>query len=355
MKRRYDIDWIRDITVLSIIFYHSLVIFFRRESAVMFVRAGVDLPFCIYTEAIMSRICMPLLFLLAGYSAKYSLEKRTVIEFILNRVKKLLLPFLIVSFTLNPIVSYIYGITQGREISFGQHMLKFVTSISKDFEGRTTGYSPMHLWFLLFLFVFSIVCVPILSKWKNQNLQEKLAGFFQKPGMLLLLVIPYPFIFMLEIMDEMNPIAYLYLFLVGYLLATSENYQQALDRDKWFYTILAIVTIGISLYAWFGYQGGGNYLLAFSVKAARMLSPLAIMGLGHSYIKNENSKVLAYLNQANFPIYLIHMLVLTAVGYGVLQCSINPVIQFIMINLISYGICFGIFEIYRRGCQKIRG
>lgn len=95
MKRRYDIDWIRDITVLSIIFFHSLIIFFTRESAVMFVRSGVDLPFCIYAEAIMGRICMPLLFLLAGSSAKYSLEKRTVKEFILNRVKKLLVPFLI--------------------------------------------------------------------------------------------------------------------------------------------------------------------------------------------------------------------------------------------------------------------
>lgn len=355
MKRRYDIDWIRDITVLSIIFFHSLIIFFTRESAVMFVRSGVDLPFCIYAEAIMGRICMPLLFLLAGYSAKYSLEKRTVKEFILNRVKKLLMPFLLVSFTLNPIVSYIYGITQGREISFGQHMLKFMTSISKDFEGRTTGYSPMHVWFLLFLFVFSIVCAPILSKWKNRIRQEKLASFFRKPGMLLLLIIPYPFIFKIEIMDEMNPIAYLYLFLVGYLLATSQKYQQALDRDKWFYTILAIITIGASLYSWFGYQGDGSYLLAYSVKAARILAPFAILGLGHSYIRDKSSKVLNYLNQANFFIYLIHMLVLTAVGYAVLQYSIDPVIQFIVINVLSYGICFGIFEIYRRGRQKISG
>lgn len=354
MKRRYDIDWMRDITVLSIIFYHSLIIFFTRESAVMFVRSGVDLPFCIYTEAIMSRICMPLLFLLAGYSAKYSLEKRTVKEFILNRVKKLLLPFLIVSFTLNPVVSYIYGITQGRDITFSQHMFKFVTSISENFEGRTTGYSPMHLWFLLFLFVFSLVCAPAFAKCNHPIRQEKMAGFFQKPGMLLLFVIPYPFVFLIEIMDEMNPLAYLYLFLVGYVFATSEKYQQALDRDKWLYTVLAVVTIGVSLYSWFWYQGSGSYLLAYCVKAARILSPFAIIGLGHSYIKSKNSRLLNYLNQANFFIYLIHMLVLTAVGYVVLQISVNPIIQFIVINLASYGICFGIFEIYRRGRQKYK-
>ncbi len=91
MNRRYDLDWIRDIVVLSIIFFHSLIIFFTRESAVMFVRAGVDLKFCIYTEAILNRFTMPILFLLAGFSIKKSLEKRTTREVVHNRFRKLFL------------------------------------------------------------------------------------------------------------------------------------------------------------------------------------------------------------------------------------------------------------------------
>ena len=54
--RRYDIDWMRDITVLSIIFFHSLIIFFSRESSIMFIRSGDNLKFCIIMEAIMGQI-----------------------------------------------------------------------------------------------------------------------------------------------------------------------------------------------------------------------------------------------------------------------------------------------------------
>lgn len=115
--RRYDIDWIRDITVLSIIFFHSLIIFFTRESAIMYVRSGYNLKFCIIMEGILSRIMMPILFMLAGFSVMYSFQKRSPKEFVKNRVRKLLVPLVICSLTLNPIVSFMYGHSQGRKIS----------------------------------------------------------------------------------------------------------------------------------------------------------------------------------------------------------------------------------------------
>lgn len=355
MNRRYDLDWIRDITVISIIFFHSLIIFFTRESAVMYVRSGVNLKFCIYGEAVLSRISMPILFILAGYSIKKSLEKRTVKEVISNRVRKLLFPFLIVSLTLNPLTSYIYGITQRRAITYCSHWLKFVTSISKDFEGRTTGYSPMHLWFILYLFIYSMICLPLFSKLDSSAWQkrfERIAEILSRPYCLLLLVIPYPFIFFIEIMDEMNPIGYLYLFLTGYLLATSEKYQKALERDRWGYLFLAVLTIMVALYAWFVYDGDGNWFLPFCNKASRMCAPMAVIGWGGVLISNRKCKVLEYLNKANYPIYLYHMAVLTVIGYLILKVKTASVLQFVLINIISYGICFMLYEIYRRAIKN---
>lgn len=356
MNRRFDLDWIRDIVVLSIIFFHSLIIFFTRESAVMYVRAGVDLSFCIYIEAIMGRFCMPILFILAGFSVRKSLEKRDIRYFIWNRFTKLFLPFVVCSLTLNPIVSYIYGITQGREGSFGHHMLLFVTSISKDLESRTTGYGPMHLWFILYLFVFSLLCSPLFAKlqasqWKERF--ERIANVLSKPYCLCLLVLPYPIIFLVDIMDEMNPLAYLYVFLFGYLLATSEKYQKALDRDRYGYLFLSVGTLMISLYGYFWYTGDGLLCLLFCSKAVRMFAPMAIIAWGHRLIPNKPSKLLTYLNGANYPIYLYHMCVLTETGYLVLKLQIPSVLQFILINVISYLISFGIYEVYRRANARI--
>lgn len=352
MERRYDIDWVRDIVVLSIIFFHSLIIFMTRESAVMYIRSGVDIPFCIYTEAVMSRFCMPILFILAGFSARLSLEKRSTKEFLMQRVRKLFLPFLIMSFTVNPITSYIYGISIGRNISFAAHYKYFVTSISENFESRTTGYGPMHLWFILYLFLFSLICVPLFAHWKTEKSKkvfQKIADFLSKPFLLLLVVVPYVCFFFVDIMDEMNPLAYLYLFLLGYILSTDERYQQVLDRQKWFYLAFSVLMIVGSMYGWFFYNGGkaGAVFLQFHwfyTKSVRILLPFSIMGIAHTYIKNKSTAVLSYLNGANYPIYLYHMCVLTFVGYMVLKIPMSPMAQFLCINVLSYGVSFFIYH-----------
>lgn len=322
----------------------------------MFVRAGVDLPLCIYTEAIMSRFCMPLLFMLAGFSVRKSLEKRTVRQFLSNRIRKILLPFLVCSFTLNPIVSYVYGLTQGRDISFLEHFRLFVTTISEDFEARTTGYGPMHLWFLLYLFVFSLICSPLFVKLGSPKCKKgfkKIADLFSKPYCLGLLVVPYPFIFLFDIMGEMNPIGYLYAFLFGYLLATSDKYQNALDRDRYGYLILGVITILVALYGYFGYTGNSLWILEFCNKASRLFAPMAIIAWGHVLIPNKTSKTLDYLNGANYPIYLYHMCVLTITGYFVIKIQIPSAAQFILVNILSYSVAFGIYEIYRRRIRKL--
>ena len=350
-SRRYDVDWIRNITVLSIILFHSLIIFFTRESAIMYVRSGDNLGFCIILEAAMSRIMMPMLFILAGFSTRYSLKNRTIKEYIINRVKKLFIPLVIGSLTLNPIVSYLYGRSIGRDIDFGAHWLAFVTSVSEGLNGLTTGYTPMHLWFLLYLFVFSVVCLPLFMKDNKQSSLHR-RSFFSKRGALLLWVIPYILIFMVDILDEMNPIAYLYLFLFGYSIMAEDEIWNAIRRDRWLYGVLAGVMGILSLYCWFYYQGPDlvftKVIFRISIKGCRMIGPLAIMGFCNNQWINKKSKVLTYLNGANFPIYLYHMLLLTVVGYGVLRIDTNPWIQFILINVITYTLAFLLYECYRR-------
>ena len=348
-ERRYDIDWIRDITVLLIIFFHSLIIFFTRESAIMFVRSGYNLDFCIGAEAILSRIMMPILFILAGFSVKYSLKNRTTKEFIVKRFRKLFLPLLIGSLTLNPIVSYMYGRSQGRDISFIDHFIKFVTSMSEDFNGLTTGYSPMHFWFLLYLFVFSIICMPIFLKYKNKR-SAKESTILTKRGILLLAVIPYVLIFCVDILDEMNPIGYLYLFLFGYFILTKDEVRSALKRDKWIYTILAILMLSGCLFDWFVYRGYNpiiKIILIICNKGSRIVAPLAIIALCDNKVVNRKSRVLSYLNGANFPIYIYHMVLLTAVGYLVLAMPFGPWVKFILINVITYTCAFLFYECYR--------
>ncbi len=357
MERRHDIDWIRSSIVLSIIFFHSLIIFMTRESAIMYVRSGVNSILCEYIEAFMSRFHMTILFFLAGMSARYSLIKRDTLSFVINRIKKLFVPGLLVIIFLNPIVSYLYGVQHGQVYTYWDNYIMFFTRISDEFNGTTPGFSPMHIWFLLFLFVFSIILIPLFRFGNTQtakNIFEKLSDFFYLPYTLMLLVLPFPFLFVVDIFDEMNPVAYLYIFIIGYLFATSDKYQKAIDRDKWFYIVAAIILMIIYLSGRFEINieqcsGGIRYAQSYIAKVLRILPIFAILAAAHTWIPKRNFKILEYMNRSNFFIYLIHMAILNCVAYMVIFVfNMKNIYGFIMINIVSYCICFGLFELYEK-------
>lgn len=357
MSRRYDLDWIRSLIVLSIIFYHSLIIFITREEAIFYVKSGISSMACEYIEAFMTRFHMTVLFFIAGMTVRYSVVNRGIGDFVKNRVFKLLIPAILVIVFLNPFDSFLFGIQKGMNLSYWENYKLFFTTISKGFSGTTPGFSPMHVWFLLFLFTYSIVLIPFF-KWGNSDKAGKvfdaIGNFFYKPYRLLLVMIPYPFLFLINILDEMSPIGYFYLFVLGYLFSTSDKYQEAADRDKWGYIIgstlmMIFFLIGLFIADYRQFSPWLLWIWEYSAKLLRILMIFAILGGGHSWIPKKNSKVLQYINQCNFFVYLIHMAVLGGIGYIVIHIwNMKNLIGFIIINVSSYMICLGLYEIYRR-------
>lgn len=76
MQRKYDIDWLRTIVVLSILPFHAILTFNLDPRSIVFVKDTVNLPFVNGIDSIIDRFHMVTLFLLAGISIGYSLRKR---------------------------------------------------------------------------------------------------------------------------------------------------------------------------------------------------------------------------------------------------------------------------------------
>ena len=343
-NRRYDIDWLRSLTVLSIILFHSCIIFMQYDWAVFYVKANITLDLCVTISNILSRFHMVLLFILAGMSVFYSLKRRSIRMFVRTRIKKIFIPFVLCNIFLNPLTSYIYGLSKGRKVDLLEHIYCFFTRISENFEGLTLGYSPMHTWFLLYLFVFSIVGIPLFRWGKTESarwLFDRLGAFFSKPFAMLLLAVPYPIIFLIDLLADKNPIAYAYVFFIGYFIATHKGYQEALDRDRKGYLLLVIV---MSFLQHCGILEGRNMIRDANILLLKIVLCFTILGYAHTYIPNKNTKALSYITKANFSIYIYHMFILALVGYITLKVPINPYLQWGLINLISYAVCFGIYE-----------
>lgn len=110
---------------------------------------------------------MPLLFVLAGISTKYAFQKRTYKEYLMERVKKLLVPFLFGTIVFMPIMSYIGDkFNCSYSGGFVEHYVVFVTKYT-DLTGADGGFSGGQFWFVLYLFIISIISVGLLALLKK--------------------------------------------------------------------------------------------------------------------------------------------------------------------------------------------
>ena len=92
--RRHDIDNLRWGMILLLFPFHAALVFGGGEFGGFFVWLGRN----IFLHAFVTFVYpwfMSLLFVLAGVSAHYSLNKRTTAAFLSERVRKLLLPLLL--------------------------------------------------------------------------------------------------------------------------------------------------------------------------------------------------------------------------------------------------------------------
>lgn len=362
MKRRYDLDWIRVTVVLSIILYHVCDMFILNRNIIIFARADTELNFCLYIQMFFARWHMVILFLISGMAVFYSLTTKSIGSFIKTRFTKILIPMLLGCVLLNPITSYLHGLSIGRTQSFLEQVQLFFTSVSENMEAMTTGFGPMHLWFLLDLFVFTMVCMPFFLMWNEKigdRYYNKIIAFITKPMMLLILCAPYPFLYWaFPMLGERSPIGYLYVFILGYLFATDSRIQEALDRDKYLYTILSIALLTLFYY----WELNGHLdtinavydLRGYAVKIVKLLICFSILGICHCYIPQKRSAVLTTLNNISFELYIVHMPIMILIAYEIFKSKLNPHMQFILIVSLSYIVTIFICLVYNRGKYRLQ-
>ena len=161
MKRKYYLDNIRSLTVLLVIIYHAFYLF-----------NGVGIPtgfsngdgFWMY-DAICTFVYpwfMVLLFLVAGVSARHSIEKHGKREFLRERVRKLIIPSTLGLLALHWISGYI-NIKVGGGLEYMPSLLIYPIS-------ALSGTGP--LWFSQTLFVFSVLLVVFYNRLNSTKLDK---------------------------------------------------------------------------------------------------------------------------------------------------------------------------------------
>ena len=137
--RKHYIDNLRWIIILLLIPYHAAMAW-NVWGEPNYMYFGHNNPISSIV-VFLSPYLMPSLFLIAGMCARFSLQKRTVRQFVLERTKRLLIPFVFGVLLIMPLMTYIADkYNYGYEGNFFQHYFIFFTKFT-DLTGADGGFS----------------------------------------------------------------------------------------------------------------------------------------------------------------------------------------------------------------------
>ena len=347
IQRRYDLDWLRVLGILLVFAFHSSR-FYNVED--WNVKNNIWYPSVEVWVAFSASFMMPLMFVISGASLFYALGKGGFGKFLKDKVLRILVPLLVGALTHLSLQSYLWDKTHGLfSGSYFQYLPKYYPYSINWFGG--------HLWFLWYLFLFSIMLYPLLRWFKGngRSVLSRLDGWLCKGGVVYILALPILLLYLLPsdfpfmVMNGGWPyLMYLFFLLWGFMLVADDRLQESIRRLRW-----VSLSVGLILIAGFiivyNHIADPNVMSPSLFLAGAMrtfggwISVLAILGLGRQYLTTSTPK-LAYANEAVLPFYIFHQTVLLAVGYFVLQWGLPDLLEWAVIVVISFVTIMMLYE-----------
>ena len=296
---------------------------------------------------------MPLLFCIAGVSAKFALQKRTPRVYLRERVTRLLIPFIAGVVFVCPVIAY-YALKfhTGYTGSFAGAFFHFFSSIAMlpaQPNGAIGDFSVDHLWFIIFLFIISVVALGVIQLARRQERFHISPDTVSLPVVILLCIPIWLLNFAGTNVAGYSFIAYFAIFLIGYYLVAMDSVQAKLETH-WKLLLVAwiVLTAGVmwtyGIFLGHGEVFWGSYAIYV---LTGWTGVLALMGTGRHLFDFTNDFT-AYLGAASYPVYIIHLAAVVAVAYYVLMLPIPPALQFLAIVFFSVVLTFACYEILRR-------
>lgn len=342
--RKHYIDNLRWLAILLLFPFHAAQLWCGDGSApVFYVWSHVSMPLQVFSTAVYPWF-MTLLFTIAGMSAKYALRRRTDRQFLAERAKKLLVPFVFGTLVLAPVMTYVANVFffdyKGTYLQqYGIFFTKFT-----DLTGYDGGFTPGHYWFLLYLFVISAFALLVVKVQKKltPDLRAKSLPF----GVLLLMFVPEWLCLYVANISGKSLGQFAFLFLLGYYVLSEDAAQEKIKRHR-FISLALWLTSGVLYVYLYCFRGVQSELITGLYVLYGWTGILTLLGVGQKCL-DFRSGLTDHMSRASFPIYILHMPVLTVVGFFVLKMQLGTAAQFTLVMLLSFVLTLALYELVRR-------
>jgi glucan biosynthesis protein C len=356
--RLYYLDWLRVIATLGVFLFHATNVFNGTNYEVSNAQGSDAI---LIVDSFFYPWGMPLFFLVAGAGSWFALRRRTAGQFTRERTLRILVPFLTGTFLLGPIQLYLSWSHRTHTSVFDGTFLQFVSErLSYPFP-KIFGSVGYHMWFLGFLFCYSLLALPLFTWLKGEmgrRFTSRLAGLCEHRGAILLFILPialvrlvlHPFFF--ELQSWADFFTFGTFFVLGYLLFSDERFLRAIRRD-WpillgvgIAATLVATPIGVSIQ--FEIEKEPSTFWEFLVWALIVVCGWCwtafMLFIGMRYL-DRDSRALRYGQATLLPFFVVHQPAILAIAYFVVQWQVPIAVKLPVVVLGAFLLSIGLVEL----------
>jgi len=358
--RLYYLDWLRVIATLGVFFYHVSNVFSgakyeitnAESSESLFIFASFFFPWG-----------MPLFFLVSGAGSWFALRRRSASQFTRERTLRILVPFCTGSILLGPVQMYLSWRHKSQVGVFDGSFFDFTVERIPRIGPKLFGAAGYHMWFLGFLFAFSLLALPVFIWLKGESGRRfvlRLGALCEYRGGILLFILPLAVLrlglqpFFPQLQDWADFFTFGAFFVLGFLLFCDERFVQAIRRDWWILLIVGIAStvtataIGMSLESFdieVAPHTGREFLMWGCIVICSWSWTAFTLSIGMRYL-DQDSKARRYGQVTLLPFFVVHQPAILAVTYFVVQWEATILVK-------SLAVVFGAFMLSLGLCELV--
>ncbi|MGE0498424.1 MAG: acyltransferase family protein [Ramlibacter sp.] len=365
MNRRHDIDALRALAFALVILYHVAMYYvadwgwhIKSPHAAGWLQAPMRA---------LNLWRMDLVFLISGLAFGFLRRGRTAGALVRLRSWRLVLPLAFGMAVIVPYQPYAQGVANGLVApGFGDFLLRYYSGgpwPRGAFDGWREGVTWNHLWYLAYLWVYTLVLaalLPLLDSAPGQRLRRAFNGL-RGAGLLLVPALPlmlYSFTLWPHfpithdlLHDGWVHAVYFTLFLYGFWMSLDQGVWAALMRLRW-------LALGLSAALLVAFTGLREALPLESPGAPRLLLRLvadlylwttlvAVLGWAHHKL-NRPWPWLDWANESVYPWYMLHQTFIIVLAVGLAPLALGPVLEPPLLVAGTVLGCWGVTAIVRR-------
>ncbi len=374
--RRHDIDWLRVIAFIFLIFYHIGMYYVADWQ--WHVKSPHQSVLLQSVMLIVNPWRMSLIFLVSGIALSLVEPKISWLQLLKIRFIRVFIPLLLGMYIIVPPQLYLELVSK-EELTYGYFsFLSFYINTDTEMyphhqHGNLGLLTWNHLWYLAYLCCYTLIYIslkPLLIRvdWKSSPGKRSPTLLFLTPVALLilyktLLAPHFPQTYALA-GDWYSHALYATMFFFGYALAkikdawnTIISYRRVWTTMAVTHYVLLLVLVHDSVKNWLGEGNLGedlsvefihdNLAMPWIVSAYMISSLFTVIAYAGSYM-NKPSKILHYMNEAILPWYILHQTIIILLTVALSFLTLGPIIEALVMIVLTFCICAALYELIKR-------